>query len=112
LHHEEILAIVDLPKKVVAYTPCFRREAGSAGRETGGILRVRQCDKVELVKSTTAEKSYEELESLVADAEKVLQVLGLHYRGIELCPGDLTFGSAKTYDLEVWSPGSRDGGTY
>jgi len=112
LHREEILAIVDLPKKFVAYTPCFRREAGSAGRETRGILRVHQFDKVELVKITTAEKSYEELESLVADAEKVLQVLGLHYRVIELCTGDLTFGSAKTYDLEVWSPGSRDGGTY
>jgi seryl-tRNA synthetase len=112
LHREEILAIVDLPKKFVAYTPCFRREAGSAGRETRGILRVHQFDKVELVKITTAEKSYEELELLVADAERVLQLLGLHYRVIELCTGDLTFGSAKTYDLEVWSPGSRDGGTY
>jgi len=112
LHREEILAIVDLPKKFVAYTPCFRREAGSAGRETRGILRVHQFDKVELVKITTAEKSYEELESLVADAEKVLQLLGLHYRVIELCTGDVTFGSAKTYDLEVWSPGSGDGGAY
>jgi len=112
LHREEILAIVDLPKKFVAYTPCFRREAGSAGRETRGILRVHQFDKVELVKITTAEKSYEELELLVADAERVLQLLELHYRVIELCTGDLTFGSAKTYDLEVWSPGSRDGGTY
>src|SRR5881392_2970285 len=112
LHREEILAIVDLPKKFVAYTPCFRREAGSAGHETRGILRVHQFDKVELVKITTAEKSYEELELLVADAERVLQLLELHYRVIELCTGDLTFGSAKTYDLEVWSPGSRDGGTY
>src|SRR5207237_343746 len=77
-----------------------------------GILSVHQFDKGELVKITTAEKSYEELESLVADAEKVLQLLGLHYRVIELCTGDMTFGSAKTYDLEVWSPGSRDGGTY
>jgi seryl-tRNA synthetase len=111
-HREEILAIVDLPKKFVAYTPCFRREAGSAGRETRGILRVHQFDKVELVKITTAEKSYEDLESLVADAEKVLQLLGLHYRVIELCTGDVTFGSAKTYDLEVWSPGSGDGGAY
>src|SRR5947208_14860371 len=76
------------------------------------MLRGHQFDKVELVKITTAEKSYEELESLVADAEKVLQVLGLHYRVIELCTGDLSVGSAKTYDLEVWSPGSRDGGTY
>jgi len=108
LHREEILTPADLPKKFVAYTPCFRREAGSAGRETRGILRVHQFDKVELVKITTAEKSYEELELLVADAERVLQLLGLHYRVIELCTGDLTFGSAKTYDLEVWSPGSRD----
>jgi len=105
LHREEILAIVDLPKKFVAYTPCFRREAGSAGRETRGIIRVHQFDKVELVKITTAETYYQELESLVADAERVLQLLELHYRVIELCTGDLGFGSAKTYDLEVWSPG-------
>src|SRR5205823_1636654 len=107
LHREEILAIIDLPKKFVAYTPCFRREAGSAGRETRGIIRVHQFDKVELVKITTAETSYEELESLVADAERVLQLLELHYRVIELCTGDLGFGSAKTYDLEVWSPGQN-----
>ncbi len=107
LHREEILAIVDLPKKFVAYTPCFRREAGSAGRETRGIIRVHQFDKVELVKITTAETSYQELESLVADAERVLQLLELHYRVIELCTGDLGFGSAKTYDLEVWSPGQN-----
>ena len=105
LHREEILAIIDLPKKFVAYTPCFRREAGSAGRETRGIIRVHQFDKVELVKTTTAEKSYEELESLVVDAERILQMFELHYRVIELCTGDLGFGSAKTYDLEVWSPG-------
>jgi len=107
LHRDEILAIVDLPKKFAAYTPCFRREAGSAGRETRGIIRVHQFDKVELVKITGAEKSYEELELLIADAEKVLQLLGLHYRVIELCTGDLGFGSAKTYDLEVWSPGQN-----
>ena len=106
-HREEILAVVDLPKQFVAYTPCFRREAGSAGRETRGILRVHQFDKVELVKLTTSEKSYEELESLLADAEKVLQLLGLHYRVIELCTGDLGFGSAKTYDIEVWSAGQN-----
>src|SRR6266849_6242260 len=106
-HREEILAIIDLPKKFVAYTPCFRREAGSAGRDTRGIIRVHQFDKVELVKITAAEKSYEELESLVADAERVLQILELHYRVIELCTGDLGFGSAKTYDLEVWSPGQN-----
>ena len=107
LYREEILAVVDLPKKFAAYTPCFRREAGSAGRETRGIIRVHQFDKVELVKITVVEKSYDELEWLVADAEKVSQLLGLHYRVIELCTGDLGFGSAKTYDLEVWSPGQE-----
>ncbi len=107
LHRDEILNIADLPKKFVAYTPCFRREAGAAGRETRGIIRVHQFDKVELVKITTPEKSYDELESLTADAERVLQLLGLHYRVIELCTGDLGFGSAKTYDIEVWSPGQN-----
>jgi seryl-tRNA synthetase len=108
-HREELLGVAELPKKYVAYTPCFRREAGSAGRETRGIIRVHQFDKVELVKITSPETSYAELESLTADAERVLQLLGLHYRVIELCTGDVTFGSAKTYDLEVWSPGQ---GTY
>ncbi|MDQ6766058.1 MAG: serine--tRNA ligase [Verrucomicrobiota bacterium] len=104
-HREELLHIADLPKKFVAYTPCFRREAGSAGRETRGIIRVQQFDKVELVKMTTPETSYAEHEALTADAERVLQSLGLHYRVIELCTGDIGFGSAKTYDIEVWSPG-------
>jgi seryl-tRNA synthetase len=112
LHREEILSVADLPKKFAAYTPCFRREAGAAGRETRGIIRVHQFDKVELVKIATPEKSYEELESLTANAERVLQLLGLHYRVVELCTGDLGFASAKSYDIEVWSPGSRDGGTY
>ena len=107
LHREEILSIAGLPKKFVAYTPCFRREAGAAGRETRGIIRVHQFDKIELVKITTPEKSYEELETLAADAERILQQLGLHYRVIELCTGDLGFGSAKTYDIEVWSPGQE-----
>jgi seryl-tRNA synthetase len=111
-HRAEILAASELPKKFAAYTPCFRREAGSAGRETRGIIRVHQFDKVELVKITAPENSYAELESLTADAERVLQLFGLHYRVIELCTGDLGFGSAKTYDIEVWSPGSRDGGAY
>ncbi|MFL6589055.1 MAG: serine--tRNA ligase [Chthoniobacterales bacterium] len=106
-HREEILALSDLPKKFAAYTPCFRREAGSAGRETRGIIRVHQFDKVELVKITAPEESYSEHESLTANAERVLQLLGLHYRVIELCTGDLGFGSAKTYDLEVWSPGQE-----
>jgi seryl-tRNA synthetase len=107
LHRDEILSVDDLPKKFVAYTPCFRREAGAAGRETRGIIRVHQFDKVELVKITTPEKSYDELEALTADAERVLQLLGLHYRVVELCTGDLGFGSAKTYDIEVWSPGQN-----
>lgn len=106
-HREEILVASELPKKFVAYTPCFRREAGSAGRETRGIIRVHQFDKVELVKITTPENSYTELESLTANAERVLQLLNLHYRVIELCTGDLGFGSAKTYDIEVWSPGQN-----
>ena len=107
LHREEILAAEILPRKFVGYTPCFRREAGSAGRETRGLIRVHQFDKVELVKITTPETSFAELESLTADAEKVLQLLGLHYRVIELCTGDLGFGSAKTYDIEVWAPAQR-----
>jgi seryl-tRNA synthetase len=107
LHREEILAATDLPKKFTAYTPCFRREAGSAGRETRGIIRVHQFDKVELVKITIPESSYAEQETLTADAERVLQSLGLYYRVIELCTGDLGFGSAKTYDIEVWSPGQN-----
>src|SRR5947209_11291680 len=107
LHREEILNIADLPKKFTAYTPCFRREAGAAGRDTRGIIRVHQFDKVELVKIVPPETSYAELESLTADAERVLQLLGLHYRVVELCAGDLGFGSAKTYDIEVWSPGQN-----
>src|SRR5207245_9587507 len=104
LYREAILSVADLPGKFVAYTPCFRRKTGAAGRETRGIIRVHQFDKVELVKITTPEKSYDELESLTSDAERVLQLLGLHYRVVELCTGDLSFGSAKTYDIEVWSP--------
>ncbi|HEX7518422.1 MAG TPA: serine--tRNA ligase [Chthoniobacterales bacterium] len=106
-HREEILAASELPKKFAAYTPCFRREAGSAGRETRGIIRVHQFDKVELVKITAPENSYAEHESLTANAERVLQLLDLHYRVIELCTGDLGFGSAKTYDIEVWAPGQN-----
>ena len=105
LYRDEILSYAELPKYLVAHTPCFRREAGSAGRDTRGIIRIHQFDKVELVKITTPENSYEELEKLTANAEKVLQSLGLHYRVIELCTGDLGFSMAKTYDLEVWAPG-------
>ncbi len=107
LHREEILDPARLPIKYAAYTPCFRREAGSAGRETRGLIRMHQFDKVELVKICLPENSAAELESLTADAERVLQVLGLHYRVIELCTGDLGFSSAKTYDIEVWAPGQN-----
>lgn len=102
---EEILSLESLPRKFVSYTPCFRREAGSAGIGTRGLIRIHQFDKIEMVKVTHPEHSYAELESLTANAEKVLQRLGLHYRIIELCTGDLGFGSSKTYDIEVWAPG-------
>jgi seryl-tRNA synthetase len=107
LHREEILRLDQLPLKYAAYTPCFRREAGSAGLGTRGLIRMHQFDKVELVKITTPENSFADLEALTADAEKVLQLLGLHYRVIELCTGDIGFGSAKTYDIEVWAPGQN-----
>jgi len=107
LHREEILRLEQLPLQYVAYTPCFRREAGSAGLGTRGLIRMHQFDKVELVKITTPENSFAELEALTANAEKVLQLLGLHYRVIELCTGDLGFGSTKTYDIEVWAPGQN-----
>jgi seryl-tRNA synthetase len=105
LHREEILPQASLPIRYTAYTPCFRREAGSAGLGTRGLIRTHQFDKVELVKIVLPDTSFAELDSLAADAEKVLQRLGLHYRVIELCTGDVGFGSAKTYDLEVWAPG-------
>jgi seryl-tRNA synthetase len=105
LYRDEILSFGELPKHLVAHTPCFRREAGSAGRDTRGIIRIHQFDKVELVKITVPETSYQELEKLTTNAERVLQRLGLHYRVIELCTGDLGFSMAKTYDLEVWAPG-------
>jgi seryl-tRNA synthetase len=104
LHRDELLSERELPKNYVGHTPCFRREAGSAGRDTRGIIRVHQFDKVELVKITTPETSYLEFDKLVADAEKVLQLLDLHYQVVELCTGDLGFAMAKTYDIEVWAP--------
>jgi seryl-tRNA synthetase len=107
LHREELLPESALPKKYVCYTPCFRREAGAAGLGTRGLIRIHQFDKVELVKISTPETSFQELELLTADAEKVLQLLGLHYRIIELCTGDIGFGSTKTYDIEVWAPGQN-----
>ncbi|MEM1060006.1 MAG: serine--tRNA ligase [Verrucomicrobiota bacterium] len=107
LHREEILAEADLPKAYAAYTPCFRREAGSAGKDTRGMIRMHQFDKVELVHIVRPESSYEVLETLTGHAEKVLQSLGLAYRVVTLCGGDLGFGAAKCYDLEVWAPGSQ-----
>ena len=105
LHREEILKLDQLPLKYAAYTPCFRREAGAAGLGTRGLIRMHQFDKVELVKICHPSQSMAELELLTADAERILQTLGLHYRIIELCTGDLGFGSTKTYDIEVWAPG-------
>lgn len=105
LYRDTIARVDELPIKLTAYTPCFRREAGSAGRESRGMIRMHQFDKVELVQITHPERSFEQLEKLTAEAEKVLQMLGLHYRVIELCTGDLGFSSAKTYDIEVWAPG-------
>ncbi len=107
LHREEILSLEQLPVRYAAYTPCFRREAGSAGLGTRGLIRMHQFDKVELVKITTPEASAAELEALTSDAERVLQILGLHYRTIELCTGDIGFGSTRTYDIEVWAPGQN-----
>ncbi len=105
IHREEILAEKQLPIRYCAYTPCFRGEAGAAGVGTRGMIRVHQFDKVELIKIVKPEHGYDELEKMVANAEKVLQLLGLHYRVIMLCTGDMGFGSAKTYDIEVWAPG-------
>jgi seryl-tRNA synthetase len=107
IHRGEILEREQLPIRYVAYTPCFRREAGSYGQDVRGLIRQHQFNKVELVKLTGPERSYDELEKLVNDAEKVLQLLGLPYRVVELCTGDLGFASAKTYDLEVWLPGQE-----
>ena len=105
IHRDDILDLETLPIKYTAYTPCFRREAGAAGVGTRGLIRMHQFDKVELVKLVHPDNSFAELESLTAEAEKVLQLLGLHYRVIELCTGDIGFSSAKTYDIEVWAPG-------
>jgi len=107
IHQGEIILESDLPKKYAAYSACFRREAGSYGKDTRGLIRVHQFNKVELVKFVHPDKSYEELESLLENAEAILQALGLHYRVIELCSGDLSFSAAKCYDIEVWSPSER-----
>lgn len=105
IYRDEILDGTDLPLKLAAYTPCFRREAGAAGRDTRGILRTHQFDKIELVRFELPENSYDALESLTNDAESVLQALGLHYRVLLLCAGDMGEKGCKCYDLEVYSPG-------
>ncbi len=107
VHRDEILDESELPIYYVAYSPCFRRESGSYGKDTRGLLRVHQFNKVELVKFTVPETSYEELEHLTKQAGTILKKLGLHYRVIELCTGDLSFAAAKCYDLEIWAPGEQ-----
>jgi seryl-tRNA synthetase len=108
LHRDDTLDADSLPIKVCAWTACFRSEAGAAGKDTRGIRRQHQFQKVELFKFARPEQSYDELESLVRDVENVLQKLGLHYRVVQLCTADLGFASAKTYDLEVWLPSAQE----
>ena len=108
LHRDEILDAADLPRYYVAHTPCFRREKAAAGRDTRGIKRVHQFNKVEMYKFVTPETSFDELESLLANAEAVCQRLGLPYRVLQLCAGDISFPSAKSYDVEVWAAGSQE----
>src|SRR6185436_5069959 len=107
IHRDEILDAARLPIHYTAYTPCFRSEAGAAGRDTRGLIRHHQFEKVELVKFTRPEDSWDELEKLTRDAEELLQLLGLHYRVVTLSTGDMSFSSAKTYDIEVWLPGQE-----
>ena len=107
LHRDEILKEEELPLYYTAYTPCFRREAGSYGKDVRGIIRQHQFNKVELFKFTKPEESYEELEKMVRDAEKILQELKIPYRVVLLCTGDMGFASSKTYDIEVYAPGVK-----
>jgi seryl-tRNA synthetase len=107
IHMDEILSEEDLPRYYTAFTPCFRSEAGSHGKDTRGLIRQHQFNKVELVKFTRPEDSYEELEKLLANAETILRELGIHYRVVLLCTGDMGFSSSKTYDIEVWLPGQN-----
>lgn len=108
IHRDEVLDGSKLPLQYTAFTPCFREEAGSAGRDTRGIIRVHEFDKVEMVKFTAPEDSFDQLESMVAEAEACLQALGLPYRVVSLCTGDIGFSAAKCYDLEVWLPSYND----
>jgi seryl-tRNA synthetase len=107
IHQDEILDETDLPVYYTAFTPCFRAEAGSYGKDTRGLIRQHQFNKVELVKFSAPENSYDELEKLLSDAESVLKALGLAYRVVLLCTGDMGFASAKTYDIEVWMPAQQ-----
>ena len=107
IHRDEVLRVEDLPLAYTAYTPCFRSEAGSHGKDTKGLIRQHQFNKVELVRLSHPENSYQELELLLTHAEAILQLLGLHYRVVTLCTGDLGFSAAKTYDIEVWLPGQQ-----
>ena len=107
IHRDEILKGSDLPIRYTAYTPCFRKEAGSYGKDTRGLIRQHQFNKVELVVFSHPSESYPELERLLGNAERVLQLLGLHYRVVELCTGDIGFSAARTYDIEVWLPGQQ-----
>ncbi|HEV8525174.1 MAG TPA: serine--tRNA ligase [Terriglobales bacterium] len=107
LYRDEVIDAARLPLSITAYSPCFRREAGSYGKDVRGIIRQHQFQKVELVKFTRPEESYEQLERLTCDAEQVLQPLGLHYRVVTLCTGDMGFAAAKTYDIEVWLAGQQ-----
>ena len=106
-HRDEIIELKNLPVKYCAYTPCWRREAGNYGKDVRGLNRLHQFDKVELVKLVHPDTSYDELESLKNDAENLLQLLGLPYRTLLMCTGDMGFTQTKKYDLEVWSPGQK-----
>jgi seryl-tRNA synthetase len=107
VHRNEIISESELPIEYVAYSPCFRRESGSYGKDTRGLLRLHQFNKVEMVKFVKPVDSYKALEELTLQAESILQKLGVAYRVVELCTGDLSFAAAKCYDLEVWSPGEK-----
>ena len=107
IHRDEIILEKNLPINYVAYSPCFRRESGSYGKDSRGLLRLHQFNKVEMVKFVKPEESYEDLEQLVLQAESILQKLGITYRVVELCTGDLSFSAAKCYDIEIWSPGEK-----
>ena len=107
MHRQEIISESELPINYVAYSPCFRRESGSYGKDTRGLLRLHQFNKVEMVKFVKPENSYDALEDLVLQAESILKILGITYRVVELCTGDLSFSAAKCYDIEIWSPGEK-----